>query len=528
MPDAVVIGAGQNGLVAGNLLADKGWSVLVLEGSDECGGAVRSGELIEPGFVNDRFSAFYPLAAASPVFGPMHLDQHGLTWCRAPLVLAHPSPLGTCPIVSPDLDETCESLDKDVVGDGDGWRHLYDLFTTTRDGLLGLLMSPFPPVKGPLKLATSLPPAKLVRFARLATMPVRRVGEEEFGGDSGRRLIAGNALHADFAPESAISGMFGLVLLGLAQWVGFPVPQGGAGSLIKALVSRLESRGGRIELNREVTEVIVRGGRAVGVRLADGTEIDAGRAVIADVAAPNLLGRLVAPEHLPRHSVEDMRRFHWDNATFKVDWTLDAPIPWEHEPARRSGTVHIADDLDALTMGAAQLAAGRVPDRPFLLVGQYSMTDPSRQPAGQETAWAYTHVPQVVRGDAGGDGITGTWDEADTEAFVRRVENEIERMAPGFKRLIRGRYVQTPVTIEAANPNLVGGAVNGGTAQLHQQFVFRPTPGLGRASTPIKGLYLGSASAHPGGGVHGVPGSNAAKAALLGDRLHRARRLFPV
>jgi phytoene dehydrogenase-like protein len=220
--------------------------------------------------------------------------------------------------------------------------------------------------------------------------------------------------------------------------------------------------------------------------------------------------------------VRDIKRFQWDLATVKVDWTLDGPIPWEHDDARRAGTIHVVDSIDQLTMIAAQYATGCIPSRPFLLVGQQSMTDPTRQPAGKETAWAYTHVPNVVRGDAGGD-LTGSWDEAETDEFVKRMEDEIERLAPGFKALVRGRFVRNPADLEAANANLVGGAVGAGTAQLHQQLVFRPVPGLGRPETPIKGLFLGSASAHPGGGVHGACGANAARAAIAHQR---ARRLL--
>jgi phytoene dehydrogenase-like protein len=184
--------------------------------------------------------------------------------------------------------------------------------------------------------------------------------------------------------------------------------------------------------------------------------------------------------------------------------------------------VHVVDSVDQLTMIAAQYATGAIPARPFLLIGQQSMTDPSRQPEGKETAWAYTHVPQVVRSDAGGD-LSGAWDESETEQFAKRMEDEVERLAPGFRSLIRGRFIRSPRGFEAANANLPSGALGGGTAQLHQQLVFRPIPGLGRPETPVRALYLGSASAHPGGGVHGAPGANAARAAIAGQRLRRLR-----
>ena len=517
VPDAVVIGAGPNGLAAANVLAARGWSVAVLEAQSQPGGAVRSGQLIEPGYTNDLFSAFYPLAVASPVFSGMDLDQHGLRWCRSALALAHPNIDGSCPVVSSDLDETCASLDLGHPGDGDRWRHLYARWQRLEPAIIGALTGPFPPVRAGARLIGSMSPSELLPFVRFALLPVRRLGEEEFEGEPARRLVAGNALHADFSPEAAISGFFGWLLMGLAQGHGFPVPEGGAGSLTAALVARMQSHGATLSCDARVTSVVIRSGRAVGVRLADGTEVEAGRAVIADVSAPSLFLDLVGEQHLPASYLDGLRRFQWDLATVKVDWTLDGPIPWTSPDARRSGTVHVADSVDALTMGTAALSTGRIPDRPFLLVGQQSMVDPTRQPAGKESAWAYTHVPQQVRGDGGGDDLRGAWDERETQIFAARMEAEIEALAPGFGALIRGRHVFTPPTMESANANLRRGSINGGTAQLHQQLVFRPVPGAGRAGTPVKGLFLGSASAHPGGGVHGACGANAAKAALAAE-----------
>jgi phytoene dehydrogenase-like protein len=525
MPDAVVIGAGPNGLVAANLLADHGWSVVVLEASDRPGGAVKSSELIEPGFVNDEFSAFYPLAAASDVVRSLHLEDAGLRWRRAPLPLAHPSADGTCPFVAPTVDETADALDAIAPGDGDAWRRLFALYQRVRDPLLGALLSPFPPVRAALGMAAALRPSELLRFTRFATLPVRRLADESFTGDAAARLLAGNALHADFPPEAALGGFFGWILVALAQDVGFPVPEGGAGKLTDALVTRLQRAGGTVQCSAPVTQVVVRDGRARAVVTADGTTVDASRAVLADVPAPALYLQLVGEANLPPRVVDDIRRFHWDWGTFKLDWTLDGPIPWEAEPARRAGTVHLSDSLDDLTIATAQLAAGRLPARPFVVVGQQSMTDATRQPPGKETAWAYTHVPHRVRGDAGGDGLTGSFDAHEVDAFAKRVEDEIERRAPGFRALVRGRHVFAPRDLEAADASLSGGALNGGTAQLHQQLVFRPVPAsLGRAETPVRGLYLASSSAHPGGGVHGACGSNAARAALAGWRLRRSRR----
>jgi phytoene dehydrogenase-like protein len=522
--DAVIIGAGHNGLVAANMLAERGWRVLVVEDQPVPGGAVKSGELAEPGFTSDLFSAFYPLAAASPALRALRLEQHGLRWRRAPLPVAHPQPDGRCAVLSLDADETAASLERFASGDGERWHAFYETWQRAGGPFMDALLRPFPPLRGSARLAAALGPRGLLRFTRLALMPVRRLAEESFEGEGGAWLLAGNALHADLTPDSAGGGLFGWVLCGLGQQHGFPVPEGGAGRLVDALVARLRAHGGELACGTAVSRVLVRGGRAVGVRLRDGSEVSAPRGVLATTVAPTLFHELVGDQHLPRDFVEDLGRFQRDNGTVKVDWSLDAPIPWAAEDARRAGTLHIADGIDALTRTTSQLSRGVIPDEPFLVMGQYATVDSTRMPAGREVAWAYTHVPQQVRGDAGEDGLTGSWDEREVEVFVARMEAEIERRAPGFRALIRRRHVFAPPTLEAANSNLLGGAVNGGTAQIHQQVVFRPVPGLGRPETPLRGLFLAGSSAHPGGGVHGAAGANAARAALMAWRRGALRR----
>jgi phytoene dehydrogenase-like protein len=225
--------------------------------------------------------------------------------------------------------------------------------------------------------------------------------------------------------------------------------------------------------------------------------------VLADVPAPNLFGDLVGHEHLPPRLVEDLENFQWDAATLKIDWALSARVPWTAEGARGAGTVHLGVDLDGLSEYAMALSTGRDPASPFLLFGQMTTSDPRRSPAGTESAWVYTHLPREAADDP-----------ERIERHVERVMQTIERHAPGFSRLVVGTCVQSPAELQRQNPSLVGGAVNGGTAQLHQQLVFRPVPGLGGATTVIDRLFLAGSAAHPGGGVHGGPGSNAARAAL--------------
>ncbi|MFE9252742.1 phytoene desaturase family protein [Streptomyces sp. NPDC007088] len=518
MPDAVVIGAGPNGLVAANLLADAGWSVEVLEAQDQPGGAVRHDRGVDPEFVSDLFSTFYPLAAASPVIAGLRLEREGLRWSHAPKVLAHPLRDGRCAVLSRDPQETAASLDTFAPGDGAAWEELRTVWETLRPGVVDALFTPFPPVRAVARLALRLRAAGGLRLARTMVLPVRRLGEEEFRGEGGGLLLAGNALHADLAPEAAGSGGFGWLMSMLGQTYGFPVPTGGSGALTAALVRRLARRGGSVRCGERVTEVLVRGGRAVGVRTSGGEEVPARRAVLADVSAPDLYGSLVAGHHLPGRLLADLRRFQWDFATFKVDWALNGPVPWSCPQAAQAGTVHLAEGVDGLTRFAAQIAMGQVPDEPFTLFGQMTTTDPSRSPLGTESAWAYTHVPHRVRGDAGDEGLTGTWDAREQEVMADRVEAQVERYAPGFRALVRARRVLAPTTLENLDANLRGGAINGGTTAMHQQLFFRPTPGTGRPETPVPGLYLASASAHPGGGVHGAPGANAARSALRDRR----------
>jgi phytoene dehydrogenase-like protein len=501
--DAVVIGAGHNGLVAANLLTDAGWDVVVVEAADHAGGAVYSNESVRTGFESDLFSSFYPLGAASPILQGLDLDRHGLHWTHAPTVLAHVWPDDRIAALWRDRELTAASIDSFAAGDGDAWLALVAEFERIREPLIDSLFTPFPPVRAAARLARRMGVADLIRFARFAVTPVRRFGEEQFRGEAGALLIAGNALHADLGPEGAGSALYGWLLAMLGQTVGFPVPVGGSGRITSALVERLASRGGSLRLSAEVHSIDITAGRATGVRLVNGERIAAGRAVLADVSAPSLYRDLIGLDKLPGRLVEDLGRFQWDAATFKVNWALAAPIRWTAADARGAGTVHLGVDMDGLTTYAAQLATRQMPREPFLLLGQMSTADSTRSPAGTESAWAYTHVPE---------GLLLTSD--DVRRHVDLIESVVERNAPGFAEQILARTVQAPLDLQTADANLRGGAVSGGTAGIHQQLIFRPIPGLGRAETPIDRLYLASASAHPGGGVHGGPGANAARAAL--------------
>ncbi|MHC1562243.1 phytoene desaturase family protein [Actinomycetospora sp. C-140] len=510
--DAVVVGAGHNGLVAANLLADRGWSVRVLEASDAPGGAVRTEEITAPGFRSDLGSAFHPMGYVSPVLGGLDLGAYGLTWRHAPAPLAHVLPDDRGVLLSRDVDVTAASVDRFAPGDGEAWRRLAAEWQRLRDPLMAAFLGPFPPVRDAARVLRTLGAPDALRLARRMLLPATRFGEEEFAGEGARVLIAGNALHTDLAVTQTASTAFGWLLSMLAQDVGFPVPSGGARSLTDALVARLAARGGVVDCRRPVTRVLVENGRAVGVVDAAGGLVRARRAVLADVPAPLLYGDLVGHEHVPARLVDDLARFDWDDAILKVDWALSSPIPWTAPEPREAGTIHLGGDTAGLIDFGADLAAGRLPRDPFMLLGQMTLSDPSRSPAGTESVWAYTHLPH---------GRAHTEDELAEQ--VRRMTAVIERHAPGFDSRVVARAVSRPTDLQARNPSLVRGALMAGSAQLHQMLVFRPTPGLGRPDTPVERLFLSGATAHPAGAVHGAPGANAARAALAA-----AGRLGPV
>jgi phytoene dehydrogenase-like protein len=507
--DAVVIGAGPNGLVAACRLADAGWDVVLCEAADHVGGAVASTEPL-PGYTADMASAFYPLAAASPALKRLELGGHGLTWSHAPAVVAHPAgpddERGA--VLHRDPADTAAALDESAPGDGERWLQLVEQWQALRDPLLDVMLGPFPPIPAVLRLLRRMGPApEAIRLARTLVLPVTQLGEELFRGRDGRLLLAGNAMHADIPAVAPGSGGFGWLLCMLGQDVGFPVPVGGAGALSAAIASRARAAGAEIRTGARVERVVVGGGRALGVVTADGQRIRARRAVLADVAVPTLYRELLPPGSLPERTLSDLDLFTWDLPTVKLNWATDAPIPWRAKGAHGAGTVHLGLDDLGMAAWSAKLSAGLPDPGTFLLLGQMAVADPSRAPDGCDSVWAYSHLPRGPL--APGAAID----------LAERMEAAIEAHAPGFRDHVVHRFVQGPAELEAMDANLVGGAVNGGTAQLHQQLIFRPVPGLGRPETPVHGLYLAGAGAHPGGGVHGGPGDIAARAVLRSARL---------
>lgn len=498
-PDAIVIGSGPNGLVAANVLAARGLAVLVLEANPRRpGGALGSEEATLPGYVHDVGAAFFPFGMTSPAFQALDLQRHGLTWERAAIESCHPAPDGTYALIARDHDLTARHFGD--ARDGDAWRELATWHARVERDLLAAFLGTFPALAPALRLG----PLNLLRVARLFAQSGRALSSRLFGSEAARRVLPGLALHVDVGPDDWFGAGLGYMLGLTATTGGYAVPRGGAQALTNALVTLLEAHGGRLQLGARVERVMVVGRRASGVRLADGTEIAAREGVLADTAAPSLLLDLVERAHVPGRAVRAMRRFARGWGTFKVDWALSGPVPWSVPAAHQSAVVHAGDSLDDLSRFTRQVRAGDLPDHPYLVIGQQSLADATRAPEGHHTLWAYSRVPPA---------LPGGW-ARQAEAFADRVDERIEGLAPGFRQLILARRVVTPEGLEAMDANLVGGDLGGGSNAWHRQLLFRPVFPWFRYRMPVSRLYLCSSYAHPGAGVHGMCGFNAAHVAL--------------
>ncbi len=494
--DAVVIGAGPNGLVAAATLARRGWKVLVLEAQPRPGGACWSVESTLPGYVHDVGAAFFPFADDSPAFRHPDLVGAGLRWANARRESCHPAPDGSAVAVGRDADETARSFG----ADGDAWRALARWGASMGDRLAAALLAPLPGLGPALRLG----PANLVRLGWNGLPSTRCFSLRHFRTEAARRVVPALALHVDLGPDDLAGAGLGLSLALGAAGPGFRIPLGGARAITLALLRRIEEAGGLVRLGERVARVVVRDGRAVAVRTERGEEVPAGRAVLADVGAPALFLKLLQDRETPWWLRRQMRRFRYGWGTFKVDWALGGPAPWSSPEARESAVVHAGDSLDDLTTFTAEVRAGKLPTNPYLVVGQQTLADPGRAPAGCHTLWAYSRVPPHVEGGWAGH----------KEAFADRVEARLEGLAPGFRSLVRARAVFAPPDLEALDENLVGGDLGGGSARLPQLLFCRPAFPYYRHRTPVRGLYLASASCHPGAGVHGACGFNAARRAL--------------
>jgi phytoene dehydrogenase-like protein len=441
--------------------------VVVREGADEPGGGVRSAELTLPGFVHDRCSAIHPLVAASPFFRSTPLADHGLELVEPPAPLAHPLDDGSAVVLERSLVETAAGLGEDAAA----YERLLGPLVRDWDAVEEAVLAPL--------LRIPRRPVALGRFGLSALRTADGLARGAFRGERARALLAGCAAHSMIPLERRPSAAFGLVLLVLGHRVGWPFPRGGAGEITRALVAELERLGGRVETGSPVDSL---------------AGLDSPRLVLCDVGPP-ALARL-AGERLPPRHARRLERFRYGPGAFKVDYALDAPIPWAAPECVRAGTVHLGGTLAEIAASERAPWRGEHAERPFVLLAQHTLFDPSRAPEGRHTAWAYCHVPNGSRVD-----------------MTERIEAQIERFAPSFRERILARRVMGPAELEARNPNLVGGDLNAGAADLRGLLarpVARPVP----YRTPLPGVYLCSASTPPGGGVHGMCGYLAARSAL--------------
>jgi phytoene dehydrogenase-like protein len=497
-PDVIVIGSGPNGLVAANIMARRGFRVLLLEANAKRpGGALGSEELTLPGFVHDVGAGFFPFHESSPAFRELDLSQAGVEWAKLKFESCHPALDGSYACIARDSELGARHFG--TVRDGEAWRTLAAFHARIEPELLATLLGPFPSLGPALKLGV----ANLAKIAWAFARSSGSFARSRFRSEAARRVLPSLGLHVDVGPEDWFGAGLGYMLGMTASTGGYAVPVGGAQSITNALVTLLEATGGRLRLGARVQRIVVSEGRAAAVVLDNGEELRASRGVIADTAAPTLYLKLLEQGDVPGWLIRKMSSFRQGFGTFKVDYALSDPVPWSTAEARESAVVHVTENLRDLARFTQDVRDGKLPEAPYLVVGQQSLADARRAPHGQHTLYCYSRVPSRV---------DGGWD-AQREAFADRVSARIEGLAPGFEATVLARKSTAPPDLESVNANLIGGDLGGGTNAWYQQLLFRPVFPYFRYRTPVRGLYLCSSYTHPGAGVHGMCGYNAALAA---------------
>jgi phytoene dehydrogenase-like protein len=465
--EAVVVGSGPNGLAAAIVLAAAGREVTVYEAGDEPGGGTRSAALTLPGTVSDVCSAVHPFAVASPLFRSLPLARHGLEWIHSPAPLAHPLPGAPAALLERSVEETARGLGRD----GPRYARLVGPVVAQWDRLLDDALAP------PLRLPRA--PLTLAAFGIRAAWPASALARAVFRAEPARALFAGMAAHSILPLGRPLTAAFGLLFAAAGHAGGWPVARGGSQAIARALVAHLQELGGRVVTGRRVESL---------------RELAGARTVMLDVTPHQLLG--LAGDRLPPRYRRALERFRYGPGAFKVDYALDGPIPWDDPACARAATVHVGGTLDEIARAEEAPHRGRHVERPFVLLAQQSLFDRDRAPEGIQLAWAYCHVPNGSR-----------------EPMGERVDLQIEGFAPGFRDRILARHEWGPAEIEQYNANYVGGDIAGGSFD-GLQVLFRPVARWVPYATPLPGVYLCSSSTPPGGGVHGMCGFHAARAAL--------------
>jgi phytoene dehydrogenase-like protein len=474
--DAIIVGSGPNGLAAAITLARAGHSVVVYETNSTIGGGARSAELTLPGFTHDVCSAIHPLAASSPFFKTLPLERFGLEWIDPKIAVAHPLDDGSAACLYKDIDITAERLPDD----SGAYRRLMKPLARNWENLSAEFLQPM--------LHLPRHPIILAHFGILALCPATLLAKLVFKGEAARALFAGIAAHSFLPLDAPVSSAFALVLGLAGHSVGWPIPRGGSQQISNALAAYLRELGGTIELNRRIESL-----RA----------LPKSRAILLDVSVWEFLR--IAGEELSGRYRRRLQAFRHAPGIFKIDYALNQPIPWKAKACRQAGTIHLGGDIDEIAVTEREVARGKIPERPFVLVAQQSVFDQTRAPRGQHTLWAYCHVP-----------FDCDMDMSD------RMESQIERFAPGFRDCVLARHTTAAAELSRSNPNLAGGDISGGAANL-AQLIARPILSSTPYRTSITGVYLCSASTPPGGGVHGMCGYHAARLALR-DRFTTSKR----
>jgi phytoene dehydrogenase-like protein len=464
--DAVVVGAGPNGLVAAVTLAEAGRRVLLVDGAERVGGGLRTKELTLPGFRHDVCATVVALALASPAFREIAPEKDGVEWAHPPAPAAHPLDGEPAVIIHRDAEQTAQELGRDA----GAWRATVGATARGGSPLVDTLLAPLHLPKAPLSAA---------RFGVMGIAPANLFARTGFRTARARAAFAGMAAHSMLSLDAASTAGYGLMLAGLAHQVGWPVVRGGSQVLANAMATRLERLSGEV---------------VTGRRIRDLAEIPAAPAVLLDLTPRQVLS--IAGERLPASYRRRLQRFRYGPGVFKVDWALSGPVPWRDQTVCRAGTVHVCGAHEEIARSESEVSRGRHPDRPYVLLVQACVADPSRAPEGKHTLWAYCHVPN-----------------GSTVDMTDAIEAQIERFAPGFREVVLARHTTGPAALERHNPNLVGGDIGGGSAKL-SQFVGRPVYAPRPWATPVPGLYICSASTPPGAGVHGMGGWQAARLAL--------------
>ena len=472
--DAIVVGAGPNGLAAALTLARAGRTVRVYEAAHTIGGGTRTEELTLPGFRHDICSTILPMTLASPFLRTIDWDAHGVEIIHPEAPLAHALDGGRSAVLERSFAATAAGLDRDRrTDDGGAWLRLFGPLARDASKLSTELLRPV--------IHVPRHPLALARFGLPALRSTNGLARSRFRGEAARALFAGLGAHSMLALDRPLSASFALVLGMYAHAVGWPMIRGGAAGVSEALAAELRTLGGEIVTDQLVDRL---------------DQLPESRAVLFDTTPRAVVA--IAGDRLQPRTRRRYEAFRYGSGVFKVDWALDGPIPWTADGLRRAGTVHLGGTIDDVARSEADVAAGRHPQRPFTLLVQYHPWDPSRAPAGKTTAWAYCHVPS-----------------GSTVDMTDRIEAQVERFAPGFRDLVLARATHSPAQLEAHDPNYIGGDINGGIADV-RQLVFRPVPSLDPYHAGA-GLYLCSSSAPPGGGVHGMSGHLAAQSALRRD-----------